>query len=811
MAIIPIFSFTTHDGRLFMLIPSSAMIVAGGSSVAARAICVYHIEKTWRHMESALAKKKMTYVIGAWFNTPAAYKRIMDRQIEARPTLKMFSSCLVFFLVLVSSAAAAPAASNASSTSTVATTLPSVSSLPQSVGHATSSSLKASSVTSALSEAQTVPPASDDPNYPAWSQDTTEIVEPIRAGLGATNIVPDDGQINEQNPDLFAPPTTDEGLIPNAKWPFSLGHNRLQTGGWARQQNVDVFPISTAMASVQMRLEAGAVRELHWHTSAEGTTVVTAVNTDGQTYVAAVEEGDLWYFPPGIPHSLQATDDDPDGSEFLLVFDDGTFSEDTTFQLTDWTAHIPKEVLGKNFQINTSAFDHIPSRELYIFPAAPPPDDEQAPTSPAGTVPNPFTYKLSQAPATPLSGGSIKIFDPTVFEVANTIVGALVTVDPGAMRELHWHPTMPEWDYILTGEARMTIFASSATANTFDYRPGDIGYVPPSYGHYIENTGNTTLVYLELFNSDVVQDISLQQWLALTPPALVKAHLGVDNATIEHLNATKQYVVGPTVSTDLETSLVSLVIRQMASSSAPTHGNYRGYYTKRPSIRDARLELLPKDIFRSARVLDIGCNEGWVTCEIAHSWGAREVIGVDIDDGLVRAAWKRRRTIWSQQPLNSSLSDDVFLSGDDVGHLPKRRKVVPETTRSEDESHSFPAAFEHMFGPLAIPPASLQTGGQFPHNVSFRTADWVRDGVVEDQNGYDVLLALSITKWIHLNEGDDGLTKFFRRAYSVLNPNGVFILEPQEWETYSKAKRMDAASHQQSTSATPGKEVFNAR
>ncbi|KAI5114570.1 hypothetical protein M0805_005730, partial [Coniferiporia weirii] len=117
----------------------------------------------------------------------------------------------------------------------------------------------------------------------------------------------------------------------------------LYTGGWARQQNLDVFPIAKKMASVQMRLEAGAIRELHWHSSAEwayvlkGTTVVTSVNPDGQVYTGTVEEGDLWYFPAGVPHSLQATDDDPEGTEFLLVFDDGSFSEETTFQLTDWT------------------------------------------------------------------------------------------------------------------------------------------------------------------------------------------------------------------------------------------------------------------------------------------------------------------------------------------------------------------------------------------------------------------------------------------------------------------------------------------
>lgn len=80
--------------------------------------------------------------------------------------------------------------------------------------------------------------------------------------------------------------------------------------------------------------------------------------------------GDIWYFPAGNPHSLQAKDTDPEGSEFLIIFDEGNFSEDSTFQLTDWLAHVPKSVVAKNFGLsdNLEAFDRIPEKELYIFP-----------------------------------------------------------------------------------------------------------------------------------------------------------------------------------------------------------------------------------------------------------------------------------------------------------------------------------------------------------------------------------------------------------------------------------------------------------
>jgi oxalate decarboxylase family bicupin protein len=308
------------------------------------------------------------------------------------------------------------------------------------------------------------------------------------------------------------------------------------------------MPIATSMAGVDMRLEPGAIRELHWHKTAEwayvikGTTQITSVDQDGRSYIANVNPGDLWYFPPGIPHSLQATGDSPDGSEFLLVFPEGDFSEDSTFLITDWLAHVPKEVIAKSFQTDITAFDHIPSQELYIFPSEPPSTDV-APSNPQGEVPNPFSFAWSKVNETKLPGGSIKIIDSTTFKVSTSIAAAEVTVEPGAVRELHWHPTQDEWTYYLSGHGRVTVFASSANAATFDYQAGDIGFVPATFGHYVENIGNTTLRFLEIANTDRFQDISLSQWLALTPPKLVKAHLGLSDETIAHLSKTKQFVV----------------------------------------------------------------------------------------------------------------------------------------------------------------------------------------------------------------------------------------------------------------------------
>jgi oxalate decarboxylase family bicupin protein len=114
----------------------------------------------------------------------------------------------------------------------------------------------------------------------------------------------------------------------------------LQEGGWTRQTTVRELPTSSELASVNMRLGEGVIRELHWHKEAEwayvldGSVRVTALDYEGGNFMEDLEKGDLWYFPSGVPHSLQGLS--PNGTEFLLVFDDGRFSEESTFILTDW-------------------------------------------------------------------------------------------------------------------------------------------------------------------------------------------------------------------------------------------------------------------------------------------------------------------------------------------------------------------------------------------------------------------------------------------------------------------------------------------
>lgn len=374
------------------------------------------------------------------------------------------------------------------------------------------------------------------------------IPQPIRAdGAGGVDRGPRNLMRDLQNPNILVPPETDSGLIPNLRFSFSDAHMQLNHGGWSREITQRDLPIATTLAGVNMSLTPGGVRELHWHKQAEwsymllGHARITAVDQNGRNFIADVGPGDLWYFPPGIPHSIQGLDD---GCEFLLVFDDGMFSDLSTLSLSDWMAHTPKDVLSANFGVPESVFATIPTEQVYIYQdEVPGPLQSQQINSPYGAVPQTFKHELLKQPPLITPGGSVRIVDSRNFPVSKTIAAALVEVEPGAMREMHWHPNNDEWQYYLTGQARMTVFTGNGVARTFDYRAGDVGYVPFATGHYIQNTGDESVWFLEMFKSDRFEDVSLNQWLALTPTELVQHNINVDSKFTDQLRKEKWPVV----------------------------------------------------------------------------------------------------------------------------------------------------------------------------------------------------------------------------------------------------------------------------
>jgi oxalate decarboxylase len=367
-----------------------------------------------------------------------------------------------------------------------------------------------------------------------------------RSDPGPTNTA-----LDATNPDSVTPPATDAGAVQTFKYPFSFGHKRLHEGGWSREVTARELAVSKTLAGVDMRLTAGGVRELHWHTAAEwafmlyGTARITCIDSGGKSFVTDVQENELWYFPPGIPHSIQGLA--PDGCEFLLVFDDGNFSEYETVLLSDWMAHMPPEVIAKNFGVDAKALANMPKKELFIFQAAVPgrlEDDRRAAAGALGPSPIDFAFRTMQMkPTKQTKSGEVRIIDSNNFMVATQIAAAIVTVKPGGLRELHWHPNADEWQYYFSGKGRMTVFATGGRARTMDFETGDVGYVQKALPHYIENTGTSDLKFLEMFQSSFYQDLALSEWLTHTPPELVAAHLNLDKAALDALPKEKPVIM----------------------------------------------------------------------------------------------------------------------------------------------------------------------------------------------------------------------------------------------------------------------------
>jgi oxalate decarboxylase len=328
--------------------------------------------------------------------------------------------------------------------------------------------------------------------------------------------------------------------LPSFRYAMENQTGRVNESGSAKEASVDEFPVSEGIAAVSMRLESGAVRELHWHAIAaewaymlRGHCRITVFSPDGTHEVADFGPGDVWYFPRGYPHSIQALGD---GCHFILTFDDGKFSEFGTFSLSDWVGHTPAEVLAKNFGVPAATFQSFPKEEVYIVPGkAPPALPADWPAGSQRSGPLTHKYSLEAQEARKFKGGTLRIVSQVEFPISTTMTGATMTIHPGAVRGMHWHPHAAEWQYVIAGKSRVTVFASHGHARTEEFGPGDIAYIPQGFGHYIENTGSEELKLLLVFNDGVYKSLDLADWLASNPRALLATNFGVSEEVIAKL------------------------------------------------------------------------------------------------------------------------------------------------------------------------------------------------------------------------------------------------------------------------------------
>lgn len=333
-------------------------------------------------------------------------------------------------------------------------------------------------------------------------------------------------------------------VLPAFSYPFSGVPLERYDGGTTKQVGSYNFPVSTNLAGVYMTLEPGAIRELHWHALAaewayviEGRTRITLTSPEGEVQIADVDQGGLWYFPRGWGHSIEGVG--PGTAKFLLVFNNGAFQEGSTFSITDWLAHTPAAWVAKNLGLTAQQVDQLPKGQVFISrrPLVPGSLAETTPrTAGVKSLKESHVFDLTSQPRRDMRmGSSLQLATVKQFPASFNMSGAILHLEPGAMRSMHWHPNADEWEYVLNGSYDLSVFASEGQASVSSLKQGDVGYVPMGYGHALRNTAEGPTDILVVFNDGNYQTINLNEWLATNPASVLSNNLRIPKSLTDQL------------------------------------------------------------------------------------------------------------------------------------------------------------------------------------------------------------------------------------------------------------------------------------
>ena len=330
--------------------------------------------------------------------------------------------------------------------------------------------------------------------------------------------------------------------MPEFRYPLDATAPKTSTGGYAKDVTAEHFPISTTMSGVHMFLDPGASRELHWHAVAAEWAFVIAgrcqtmvLTPEGTSEINNFEPGDLWFFPKGHGHSIQTIGDQP--CHFILSFNNGdTSPEHETFALTDWLNVTPKDWLAANFKLPAEVFDSFPKGEVYIQagPVLPAADALDAPWPKQST--HKFALMKNARAVRDFAGGTFRLATVKEWPISKDMAGGLMTIRPGRMLELHWHPNASEWNYVLRGRAQVALFGSGGRGRVAEFGPGDAAYYPQGFGHAIRNIGTEDLQIVQTWDAGAFEEIVLGEWLRSSPTYLLANNfVGVPAATLAKL------------------------------------------------------------------------------------------------------------------------------------------------------------------------------------------------------------------------------------------------------------------------------------
>ena len=316
------------------------------------------------------------------------------------------------------------------------------------------------------------------------------------------------------------------------------GKIKATSGGWAREVTSRSLPIATDIAGAHLFLNEGGSREMHWHNSAEwayvvdGHCQVTVVDPEGVAEVVNLGPGDLWYFPKGHSHAIQTLGSKP--CHAILAFDDGLYSEHGTFGFSDWMSRYEPAQLSQALGVREDALARDPKAETYIMQG-----NVLALDGPEARMARPHGHEkshryglMASSPKVRTEGGELYIASQKEFPISMHFTGMMLKLNAGAMHEPHWHPEANEWQYVLKGRVRMTLFASDKRMAVAELNVGDCAYIPRGCGHAIENIGSDGAELVGVLDSGHYGESRLSDWVSHAPRHLLANNMGIADSIV---------------------------------------------------------------------------------------------------------------------------------------------------------------------------------------------------------------------------------------------------------------------------------------
>ena len=319
------------------------------------------------------------------------------------------------------------------------------------------------------------------------------------------------------------------------------GPIKATSGGWARDLTTNQLPIATGIAGAHLFLNPGGVREMHWHSSAEWAYVIagrcqaTIVDPAGVMEIVNFGPGDTWSFPAGHAHAIQALGDSP--CHAVLTFDDGRYGEHGTFGLSDFMSRLDGPMLQTSLGVSDTVAQRLPEGETYIMQGPVVPlESDQATAEQRLDAKRSHRFGLSEGkPLIDTEAGSLRVASAAAFPVSSTMTGFTQTLQPGATHAPHWHPGGNEWQFLLKGRTKVTIFEAEKRMVTAELAPGDCAYLPRAMGHTVQNIGTEPCHFVGVHDSASYAECSLSQWLTTVPIHLIAANLGLTASEVASL------------------------------------------------------------------------------------------------------------------------------------------------------------------------------------------------------------------------------------------------------------------------------------